>query len=380
MSITTNLQRLVDAKSDIANAITAKGGTVNQGDGFEEFSADIASIPSGGGTRIVDLFPNLSTKKSMMPKFKKRKQIEFRNKEWHYSFTTETTDLTYTSGKYVWTDGEHIYRTAMINSSSYEYYSKNGYLPLYYIWDPSTITWRLTQMYFDEAIDVKMRYIYGYDVWTDGENIYYSNASSQYVFNKSTSTWSTKTWGDLTPIYGRRVWTDGENIYYSYSSNQYILNRATGTWESKTWSGLTSFDGLNVWTDGTDIYYSNAGSNYVLDKSTSTWSTKTWTGLTGFAGSNVWTDGDNIYCSTTSTSSNFCYFYIYKLSNDTWKVARSCSSSGTNNYYFYWTASYMWTDGINIYCDGTVSYKNIWSDGETMYYNNRILVFPDPDD
>lgn len=49
MSIATNLQRLVTAKSDIADAITAKGGTVNQGDGLEEFSADIATIPSGGG-------------------------------------------------------------------------------------------------------------------------------------------------------------------------------------------------------------------------------------------------------------------------------------------------------------------------------------------
>lgn len=41
------LQRLVNAKTSIANAITAKGGTVNSGDGYEEFSADIGSIPTG---------------------------------------------------------------------------------------------------------------------------------------------------------------------------------------------------------------------------------------------------------------------------------------------------------------------------------------------
>lgn len=46
MSIATNLQRLVTAKSNIASAITAKGGTVNQGDGFEEFPADILTIPT----------------------------------------------------------------------------------------------------------------------------------------------------------------------------------------------------------------------------------------------------------------------------------------------------------------------------------------------
>ena len=48
-TIADNLQRLVDAKNDIADAIVAKGGTVNEGDGLEEFSADIATIPSGGG-------------------------------------------------------------------------------------------------------------------------------------------------------------------------------------------------------------------------------------------------------------------------------------------------------------------------------------------
>ena len=48
-TIADNLQRLVDAKTAIAGAITAKGGTVNTGDGFEAFPADIATIPSGGG-------------------------------------------------------------------------------------------------------------------------------------------------------------------------------------------------------------------------------------------------------------------------------------------------------------------------------------------
>jgi hypothetical protein len=46
-TIEDNLQRLVDAKDAIADAIIAKGGTVNEGDGFEEFPDDIATIPSG---------------------------------------------------------------------------------------------------------------------------------------------------------------------------------------------------------------------------------------------------------------------------------------------------------------------------------------------
>ena len=47
-TIAENLQRLIDAKTAIGSAITAKGGTVGANDGLEEFAADIATIPSGG--------------------------------------------------------------------------------------------------------------------------------------------------------------------------------------------------------------------------------------------------------------------------------------------------------------------------------------------
>lgn len=46
-TIAENLQKLVDAKNDIADAITFKGGTIAQSDGYEEFDADIKSIPQG---------------------------------------------------------------------------------------------------------------------------------------------------------------------------------------------------------------------------------------------------------------------------------------------------------------------------------------------
>ena len=46
-TIAQNLQRLVTAKDAISSAITAQGGTVNSGDGLEEFPADIATIPTG---------------------------------------------------------------------------------------------------------------------------------------------------------------------------------------------------------------------------------------------------------------------------------------------------------------------------------------------
>lgn len=46
-TIADNLSRLVTAKTNIANAIIEMGGTVNDGDGFESFPAEILGIPSG---------------------------------------------------------------------------------------------------------------------------------------------------------------------------------------------------------------------------------------------------------------------------------------------------------------------------------------------
>lgn len=46
-SIADNLQRLINAKTAIASAITEKGGTVGANDGFEDFASDIATIVGG---------------------------------------------------------------------------------------------------------------------------------------------------------------------------------------------------------------------------------------------------------------------------------------------------------------------------------------------
>lgn len=47
MSIAASLAALGQAKTDIADAITAQGGTVGEGDGFADFAADIATIATG---------------------------------------------------------------------------------------------------------------------------------------------------------------------------------------------------------------------------------------------------------------------------------------------------------------------------------------------
>ena len=53
-TIAENLQRLQTATANIATAITTKGGTVSQGDGLEEFAADIGTIPDYKST-LTDL-------------------------------------------------------------------------------------------------------------------------------------------------------------------------------------------------------------------------------------------------------------------------------------------------------------------------------------
>ena len=49
-TINDNLTRLQNARSSISTAISNKGGTVGNSDGFEEFPADILSIPTTSPT------------------------------------------------------------------------------------------------------------------------------------------------------------------------------------------------------------------------------------------------------------------------------------------------------------------------------------------
>lgn len=217
----------------------------------------------------------------------------------------------------------------------------------------------------------------GLDIWTDGDNIYYSLLSDHYVLDKATSTWSVKTWNGLTEIStGGDIWTDGNNIYYSSLSNQYVLDKATSTWSAKTWNGLTNFNGRSVWTDGNYIYYSSDNKQYVLNKSTSTWSAKTWTGLTNFNGEYIWSDGENIY---------YSYFqdqYVLNKSNSTWSVKTwygltnpSASSLWSDGRYIYYPSvgrgSFVLdkttSTWVNTYLSFQIFGDTVWTDGEYIY-------------
>ena len=223
-------------------------------------------------------------------------------------------------GKNIWTDGNNVY------------YSKGSFQ---YVLDKSTSTWnkhKWNGLFNSNYLDREY-------IWTDGDNIYYSRNSDHYVLNKTTFTWSTKTWTGLTSFSGAYTWTDGDNIYCSFgnaSYNQYVLNKNTSTWSKKTWNGSIPSYGANIWTDGDNIYYSNSSTQYVLDKTTSTWSTKTWTGLTSFGANNIWTDGNNFYYSNGNDH------YILDKTTSTWSTK---VWDGLETFYGY----NIWVDGNNIY-------------------------------
>lgn len=162
-------------------------------------------------------------------------------------------------------------------------------------------------------------------MWTDGSNLYFSRDSSQYKYNKLTSTWESVSW-NVDNLDGSQIWNDGSDVYYLYYSssgigtrNSYKLNKSTNTWESITFLPGTIddiFGGSVVVINGTS-YHLGANANYKLNKSTLTWEQfYTWNNV-NFVTHSVWTDGEKYYAtglpSITSSSGT-----TYELVGDEW--------------------------------------------------------------
>lgn len=226
------------------------------------------------------------------------------------------------SGYNVWTDGNNIY------------YSQSDDQ---YVLNKSTDTWNVKDW------EGYQNLLGGVGIWTDGSNTYYSNFDAQYKLDKATNTWIQKTW-NLRPSYGYDVWTDGNNVYYSQGTNHFILNKNTETWEQIQWSGLSSFNGRYIWVDGNNVYYSNWRNQYVLDKSISTWVPKTWNNLTEFDGVNIWTDSNNTYYSDVLEDKQ----YVLEKATNTWNVKIWDDFAPLSGMY-------IWKDGNNVYFSYTTS-------------------------
>ena len=177
-------------------------------------------------------------------------------------------------------------------------------------------------------------------------------------------------------IYGYYVWRDGVNTYYSKGTDQYVLKN--GVWEEKVWNGLNSFDGDDIWTDGTNIYYSDYSKQYVL--SGDTWIPKTWTGNSEtFDGRDIWHHNGNTYLGTTYNSR--------KLVDGVWSkcdieltswITYPCYvwTDGTNTYYSYYTSQYVIKNGKleGMKWEGMTNFNRgsmgIWTNGKNIYYTS----------
>ena len=199
---------------------------------------------------------------------------------------------------------------------------------------------------------------YGDCFWTDGEDLYYSRGTTQKVFDKTTNEWVDKTWNGSygTQIYGNYMWTDGKDIYCSRGSKHYLYEGGLG-WSLVTFTGLSSFYGNAVWSNGENIYMSNyslEGGQYVLTKGSRNWELKNWSvqNVQGLMTAGIWTDGQDIYCS------------FYDVGEGVDINARLDKKTNT------WVSIPYENVGFDTSSLGTISGKNVWSDGENIYYSN----------
>ncbi len=272
--------------------------------------------------------------------------------------------LTSFSAPNIWTDGTNVYYS---NGSDQK------------VLDKETSTWSTKTWSGVTSFS-------GILIWSDG-NKYYDGT---YVLNADEDRWE----GVYQDINSYNIWTNGDDIYYSSGSTHYVLNAELGTWVPKTWNGLTSFSGVDIWTDGENIYYSNSSTQRVLDKSTSTWNTKTWSGLTSFSGRSVRDLNGDIYVTTyvntaylldkTASAWNpvnnwnpITFNNVYQFDGEYYGFITSGSGGSricTN--YKYISASNTWSEILMI---GPIvlDVANIWRCDDTIYYSSgsKQLVY-----
>lgn len=244
------------------------------------------------------------------------------NKIFFYKYTnfdhTASPYIGYTNfyGYNAWTDGTDTY------IGNYKY-------------NTSTNTWT----FIDWQISNKSLWIVGNYIWSDGTDIYYLaptnishiTSSTSFKFNKSTNTWTIYSNGIPNGNSdGRKIWTDGNNVYYSDGTKHYQWDKTNKQWTEKQWwyADLTgqvtqNFYGDQLFTiDNTvyghwyrsgsyKIYFLNSDGNW---EETNNDPNNFITTLLFLATSNVFTDGSNTY--STYLVSHQPFDYLYKITAD----------------------------------------------------------------
>ena len=142
-TINENLQRLQTCKSNISSAITTKGGTVSSGDGFEEFPADIATIPT---MKSIYAFLYVTANSGAL--------VEVSKDGTAFTETSSGTELLFEipeSGTWnvsVSKTGETAITDSVVINEQKEYYLNMPFVHVYgIVWDKtSTTTWSNPQL------------------------------------------------------------------------------------------------------------------------------------------------------------------------------------------------------------------------------------------
>jgi hypothetical protein len=235
-TITDTITELADNKSDIQDALVAKGVTSAGKHGFNKFAEDITSITNqytssdegkviSSGSLVAQTSTTATTNGTIDTTTNNEVVVDVPN--------------TYTAGD----EGKVVSGGALIAQTAY----------------PSTITENGTYNTTENnSVVVNIK----------GSASYVVPQRSPILNQKYGNHWSTMTWWGFTSFVGNKIWTDGTDIYYSQDSDQYVLDKSTHTWSTMIWTGYTNFYGgrSSIWTDGTDIYHSSSTKHYVLDK------------------------------------------------------------------------------------------------------------------
>lgn len=234
----------------------------------------------------------------------------------------------------------------------------------------------------------------GEDVWSDGDNIYYSKSnksSENFIFDSANESWSLKTWSFLmSSFHGTYVWTDLDgDVYVSVNRSIMHLNKSTGNWENISCtfpdSSYTLY-GTSVFTDGYDVYSSSKGGYPTrLIKTSPTvieWRSASWSGRSSFNGVDTWTDGKKLYMTDNNINTPGSFE----------QASRGTRTWNTKTWNISTGASFIWTDGVKTYLswdsnhyvlntttgewerktwNGLTNFRGqyVWTDGNNIYYS-----------
>ncbi len=311
---------------------------------YKKWTASISSTPEIGKSIFTDtLILSKAVKDSNATKvydYILPKEVKDSNvtKVYDYAWKDkEWSGLDKFEGDNIWSDGNHVF------------YSNGSQQ---YILNKETSTWEKIKMFTDKEIytpkhtniDIELK-LFRENIWTDGTDIYYSDLNLQYELIKNITDvphqmrWVPMKWKGLDIFNGSYIWKDGNDIYYSDGNKSYILDKQNHSWSIKKFKGYKVY-GDHIWTDGTNVYYSNLEKQYILDRSTCTWNEKQWEGsLSKFDSKNIWTDGNDIYYSLGYENQK-----VLDKSTSTWK-----DKFWIENGNFPSIGSKVWKDKENIY-------------------------------